>query len=422
MTIVAVAHRNNIKDATLRVIELLGGMKKFVHEGQTVFIKPDLSTPIGSPASTDPLVIGTIAKLCFEAGAKKVFVGDNPFGGISSKALFKFTGLDDYLENLGVTVKYLEKEIYESKRVPNYKVLEEIELPKCVLDSDVLISIPTLRTDILSDVALSIKNLHGLLNDEQYYQIYKKRIHEGLIDILKVIKPNLVIMDSFISGEGQGPFKLSGIETQLSIGSIDPVAIDSIASILMGYEPFDIKNIKLAHDSNLGNGNTDKISIIGDELKKFDFKRAKLISDENKILKIHQKDCCEGCLASFRIFTDLMDIFLGKELEKYGGFTCLLGENSKEVFQTKGVILFGDCAIYPQISFDKKKKKKIRKSYRIQEIPGCPPVDLKIFEKIALNFKDKIPAFEFINEIIKRWTKGRKLKIPRHEKMREGYK
>ncbi|MHA1382851.1 MAG: DUF362 domain-containing protein [Candidatus Helarchaeota archaeon] len=417
MSTVAIAKGENIIEATKKVLEFLGGMQNFVKKGQTVFIKPDLSTPIGVPASTDPLVIGTIAKLCFHEGAEKVLVGDNPFGGISSKNLYKFTGLDNYLNYIGVDLVSLEKEKYEPVKVPDYKLLKEVKLPKCVLESDVLISIPTMRTDILSDVALSMRNLHGLLPDEQYFKIYREGIHEGLIDISKVIKPNLIILDSFIGGEGQGPFNLSGIETKFNMGSTDTVAIDAIASSIMGFEPQEIKHIKLAGDLGLGNVNNDKISLIGDDMRKFSFKKAQFKNIGNELLKVHQGECCKGCLVSFQIFSDLMDQFLEKQLEKFGGFTCLLGKSPEVSSYKRGIIVFGDCAIISTNNYSFKTDKKIRKLYRTQEIPGCPPIDLNIFEKIALNFKDKIPAFELINEILKRWTKGRRLTIPRHHEI-----
>ena len=414
MSTVAIAKGENTIDATKKAIELLGGTQKFIRKGQTVFIKPDLSTPIGVPASTDPLIIGTIAKMCFEADAKKVLVGDNPFGGISSKNLFKFTGLDEYLNSIGVTLINLEKENFEPIKVSESKVLTEIQLPKCVLNSDVLISIPTMRTDILSDVALSIKNLHGLLPDAQYFLIYKEGIHEGLTDVLKAIKPDLIIMDSFIGGEGQGPFNLSGIETKFNLASTDSIAIDSIAASIMGFNPLQIKHIKLAQELNLGTGDPNKTSLVGDEPNYFNFKKAQLLPTESELLSIHQGKCCLGCLASFKIFSDLMDMFLGKELKKYGGFTCLLGKNPEVSSYKRGIIVFGDCAILSTKDYAFNTNKRIRRAYRIQEISGCPPINLNIFEKIAINFKDKIPAFEFINEIIKRWTKGRKLIAPRH--------
>ncbi|MFX0137080.1 MAG: DUF362 domain-containing protein [Candidatus Hodarchaeota archaeon] len=413
MSIVVVAKGENTIDATKKAMELLGGMQKFVREGQIVFIKPDLSTPIGVPASTDPLVIGKIAKMCFAAGAKKIIVGDNPFGGISSKNLFKFTGLDEYLRSIGVTLINLEKEHFETIKLSQSKVFKEIQLPKCVLNSDIFISIPTMRTDILSDVALSIKNLHGLLPDEQYISLYKENLHEGLTDLLKAIKPDLTIMDSFIGGEDQGPFNLSGIETKFNLASTDPIAIDSIAASIMGFDPVQIKHIKLAQDLNLGIGDLKRISIVGDEPNYFNFKKAQLLPNENELLGLCQGTCCPGCLASFRIFSDLMDMFLGKELKRYGGFSCLLGENPEVSSYKRGIIIFGDCAIFSTKDYAFNTK-RIRRAYRIQEIPGCPPINLNIFEKIAINFKDKIPAFEFINEIIKRWTKGRKLIVPRH--------
>ena len=414
MSIVAVAKGENTIDATKKAIQLLGGIQNFIKDGQTVFLKPDLSTPIGAPASTDPLVIGKIAKMCFAAGAKKVLVGDNPFGGISSKNLFKFTGLGEYLRNIGVTLINLENEHFERIKVSEPKVLKEIQLPKSVLSADVLISIPTMRTDILSDVALSIKNLHGLLPDEQYFSLYKENLHEGLTDILKTIRPALIIMDSFIGGEGQGPFNLSGVNIKFNLASTDSIAIDSIAASIMGFDPIQIKHIKLAQDLNLYNGDPKKISLLGDNPTYFNFKKAQLLPTDTEILGIHKGKCCSGCLASFRIFSDLIDTFLGKELQKYGGFTCLLGKNPEISSYKRGIIVFGDCAILSSNNYAFNINKRIRRAYRIQEIPGCPPINLNIFEKIAINFKDKIPAFEFINEIIKRWTKGRKLIVPRH--------
>lgn len=414
MSTVAIAHGKTIINATRKSIDYLGGMQEFIKEGQTVFIKPDLSTPIGVPASTDPLIIGIVAKMCFEVGAKKVIVGDNPFGGISSKNLFRFTGLDEYLSGIGVTLSYLEKEQFESIKVQDFKVLKEVQLPRCLLDSDVLISIPTMRTDILSDVALSLKNLHGLLPDEQYISLYKEGIHEGITDILKVIKPNFIVMDSFIGGEGQGPFNLSGVKTELILASTDAIAIDSIAASIMGFDPLQIKHIKLAQELKLGTADLKKITLIGDKPLYFKFKEAQLLSDEKEISEINQGTCCTGCLASFRIFLDLMEIFLRKELEKYGGFTFFLGKNPPISLYKKGIFIFGDCAICSTKDYLFNTDKRIRHSHRIQEVPGCPPFDLNIFEKIALNFRDKLPSLELINEIIKRWTKGRKLKIPKN--------
>ncbi|MFA6244988.1 MAG: twin-arginine translocation signal domain-containing protein, partial [Candidatus Hydrogenedentales bacterium] len=56
---------------TTQAIEALGGMKRFVKSGDVVWMKPNMAwdrTP-ELAANTNPDVIATLVKLCFEAGA-----------------------------------------------------------------------------------------------------------------------------------------------------------------------------------------------------------------------------------------------------------------------------------------------------------------------------------------------------------------
>ena len=65
---------------TEQAIEALGGMKRFVSRGDVVWVKPNIGwdrTP-ETAANTNPDVVATIIRLCFDAGAKTVKVGDNP--------------------------------------------------------------------------------------------------------------------------------------------------------------------------------------------------------------------------------------------------------------------------------------------------------------------------------------------------------
>ena len=48
--------------------------------------------------------------------------------------------------------------------------------------------------------------------------------------------------------------------------SKDQVAIDAVCAHLMGFDPFSIKFIKLAHDEGLGCGDINKIQIVGDSI------------------------------------------------------------------------------------------------------------------------------------------------------------
>ena len=73
-----------IKEAAIKLtekaIEGIGGLKQFVGKGSVVWIKPNIGwdrTP-DKAANTNPDVVATLIRLCFDAGAKTVKVGDNP--------------------------------------------------------------------------------------------------------------------------------------------------------------------------------------------------------------------------------------------------------------------------------------------------------------------------------------------------------
>jgi hypothetical protein len=58
-----------------KALEALGGMDKFVFSGANVIIKPNICTANHSyeyASTTNPWVVGTLVKMCFEAGAASV--------------------------------------------------------------------------------------------------------------------------------------------------------------------------------------------------------------------------------------------------------------------------------------------------------------------------------------------------------------
>ena len=81
----AVAHGddpNSIVEATLQGV---GGIRHFVSSGDDVIIKPNICVSYHSfeyAATTNPEVVGALTRLCVDAGAQRVRVMDNPFGGI----------------------------------------------------------------------------------------------------------------------------------------------------------------------------------------------------------------------------------------------------------------------------------------------------------------------------------------------------
>ena len=61
-------------------VDALGGISKFISKGDVVVIKPNMAWDRlpEQAGNTNPEVVATMVKMCFEAGAKKVKVFDRP--------------------------------------------------------------------------------------------------------------------------------------------------------------------------------------------------------------------------------------------------------------------------------------------------------------------------------------------------------
>ena len=57
---------------------------------------------------------------------------------------------------------------------------------------------------------------------------------------------------------------MTPVVKNLLIASADQVAIDAVAAKLIGFDPMDIKCIRLGHEEGLGKGRIDEIEIVRD--------------------------------------------------------------------------------------------------------------------------------------------------------------
>jgi len=86
-----------------QAIAALGGMEKFVSNGANVIVKPNICVAYHTyeyAATTNPWVVGTLVKMCYEAGAASVRVMDSPFGGTQQKA-YEISGIKEQVEAAG---------------------------------------------------------------------------------------------------------------------------------------------------------------------------------------------------------------------------------------------------------------------------------------------------------------------------------
>ena len=226
-----------------KAIELAGGLGK-LKKGASVLIKPNICSPAtpGNGQVANPLVARAVADVVREHGGNPIIAESAGVLDEGTEASFQANGYAE-LRDQGYEVIDLKAPgtILSKVNIPNAKVLKQVTLPKIVVDADMVISIPVMKTHAGQKVTLALKNLKGMLPDT-----WKKKLHTvygvapGLVDVLSARRPGFALVDGLIGQEGLGPIVGTPIEMNIFIAGQDIVAVDAVTSAIMGFDPAEI--------------------------------------------------------------------------------------------------------------------------------------------------------------------------------------
>jgi len=246
-----------------RAIKEFGGMKSFVKKNQTVVVKPNIGWDVSPDraANTNPKLVSQIIKHCFDAGAKDVYVFDHTCDQWNK--CYDNSGIEKAAKNVGAKVVtgnsesyYQESEIKKGSRLKSTKIHE------LILQSDVFINVPVLKSHGSAQLTIGMKNLMGVVWDRGYW--HRNDLHQCIADFASFRKPDLTVVDAYWVMKQNGPRGVSvdDILTMKSqIISTDIVAADAAAAKLFGVEPKEIGHIKIADEMKLGTMDLSKLSI-----------------------------------------------------------------------------------------------------------------------------------------------------------------
>ena len=235
------------------LIKPLGGIKNFINKGERVLLKTNLlnaSEPEKSVV-THPNFIKSIAKEIFKIDAIP-YIGDSPSGPFTKRRLEKVYGKSGLIElsnEYGIKLNYNTKS--KKMDIPDGKRLKKTSICNFVIEADKIISLPKLKTHSLMIMTLATKNMYGAipgLTKARHHSMFirRKAFAEMLIDILSIIKPNLIIMDGIIGMEGDGPAGGKPVKLGLSLASDNPYAIDLAVCNILNIQPVGIPTLKEA--------------------------------------------------------------------------------------------------------------------------------------------------------------------------------
>ena len=387
-------------------IELIGGIEQIIKAGDKILLKVNACWPVSpeSGIANDPRVVAALVRyLKKNTKAKSITLAERSSIGSDSFEALKKTGIYKVAIEEGVDkIIPLETDLRVKVRIPGAKIVTgEIHLPQCVIQADKIIYLAKLKTHKISGVTLAMKLTQGILPWSEIFQFHRRDIEQKIIDLLRMVKPDLSIIDGLWAMQGQGPgspYKEDLIKNfNTIIAGIDPVAVDSIASSIMGFDPmFEIATVRGATNEGLGEGRPENIEVLGEDINKLkkNFKRGyiSLIGLHPKI-QAYVSASCKGCCHFTRTGLEpwLADQEKMKDFDKVNKITLIVGKNKDIEIKSEHnppnsyTFVIGDCA----------QEHKDRGIF----LPGCPSLSLHGLmpfigltdEEIEYKYKSRIP-------------------------------
>ncbi len=260
-----------IRVAAHKSLDLIGGLRRLVGRGDKVLVKINHLSPASSPEKgiiTHPVFVEAILHLLRDYSLN-ITVGDdiesiasNGFAVSSFREMCKKAGVD--------LVNFKEKGFVETECSGHF--LKKTHISRVALDSDVLINLPKLKTHSLTVLTGGVKNMYGAIPSGLRTRFHGEYVRpedfgQVLVDIFSAIKPQLTIMDGVVAMEGEGPASGSLREVGVILASQDAVALDAVATKIIGLDPLDIYTTKYATERGLGVGNLQDIEVVGEKLE-----------------------------------------------------------------------------------------------------------------------------------------------------------
>ena len=221
--------------------------------GKRVLLKPNLlakHTPERA-VTTHPAMVRAVIRAVRRRGAASITVADSP-GGVYNpgilRSIYKISGLTDVCREEGAAL-YTD---CKSREVPaRGQVVKQFTLLEPVLDCDVIINLPKLKTHMMTGLSAATKNLFGCIPGLQKAEWHmrfpdKERFGGMLVDLLCTVKPGFAILDGILAQEGDGPAGGTPRMVGIVAAAEDHLQMDLALCRMLGIRPKDVPYLNAA--------------------------------------------------------------------------------------------------------------------------------------------------------------------------------
>jgi uncharacterized protein (DUF362 family) len=238
--------------------------------GRSVLLKPNLvEFDRSTVVNTDPRLVGATVLAMRRLGAREVTVAEGPGHRRDTSLVAGATGLLDVLSEVDAPFVDLNAAPVARRPLDSWFTdLRELWLPRPVVEADVVVSMPKMKTHHWAGVTLSMKNCFGCVPGRIYgwpkNVLHWVGLERAIVDVAAAVRPRLQIVDGIVGMEGNGPIQGTPVPIGLLVFGTDPVATDATAARLMGFDPQRVPSISEA-SRFLGQGSLDAIRQLGED-------------------------------------------------------------------------------------------------------------------------------------------------------------
>lgn len=242
----------NLNDLDARI-----GFTKELSSYKQILIKPNLVSVYHKsglaetdyPESTDPRVFDAVVSYIKQYN-HHIAIVESSGKPMPTTTSFKVSGIDRIAKHHRTKLYALETQPVIRYMLPKAEIMKEVYIPEIfkevILGESYYISVPKLKTNLYTTVTLGFKNAMGTIPYFMRERNHNYLINKKIADLLYLFKPNLVIIDGIIGGEGNTPAPVDPVDVGVIISGNNSVEVDCVGTKIMGINPNEVPLIKEA--------------------------------------------------------------------------------------------------------------------------------------------------------------------------------
>jgi uncharacterized protein (DUF362 family) len=297
-----------VERAVEEAIDWLGGIHSVTEGKQRIILKPNLVAD-WAPITTKRPVIKALAKMMRSAG-KEVCIGEgsaaaagyNHFNGEDFRTwkpeildpmqehIFDTLGYTELAEELNVPLINLHSGEMVTVPLPDGFAFKELTIHRSLAETDMLCSVPMMKTHSLAQVTLGMKNIMGVYPGTVYGSV-RAHVHDiaaevetsgtavAVVDMVRANRLGLTVIDGTTAMEGQGPSEGELLDMNVVVAGMNPLATDMVGAYLMGFEPHEVPTFTWANGIGMQPASLKEIEVRGEHPSKVRrrFKRPRVV-------------------------------------------------------------------------------------------------------------------------------------------------